>query len=45
MKADVTFSVITSLHAGHVTFDLIIITLQWYTGVYEETFDVNIKIA
>ena len=44
MKADVTFSVITSLHAGHVTFDLIIITLQWYT-VYEETFDVNIKIA
>ena len=23
----------------------IIINLQWHTGVYEETFDVNIKIA
>ena len=22
-----------------------IIILQWHTGVYEETFDVNIKIA
>ena len=39
---------------GIVTFDLrvgllptnhIIIKLQWHTEVYEETFDVNIKIA
>ena len=37
---------------GIVAFDLVgftshqyIIILQWYTGVYEETFDINIKIA
>ena len=37
---------------GIVTFDLIgllptnhVIILQWYVGIYEETFDANMKIA
>jgi len=35
----VTFHLIGLLPTNHI------IILQWHTGVYEETFDLNIKIA